>query len=134
MNSEVSNIEKELQDLETKKQNAEARLSEIITAVIKKIGSNHNQPGPQIVNSKDLLGHPWSPSFYDWNASREAIMEFLSKLPVQKWKMSLIDKLVSAKNGEDYVFFNSSYSVNGIRYTNNIPVSTDFIKAILEEL
>ena len=48
--------------------------------------------------------------------------------------MSLIDKLVSKKDNEDWVFFDSSYSVNGYRYTNKIPVSTEFINEIIEAL
>ena len=56
------------------------------------------------------------------------------KLPVGKWKMSLIDKLTSAKKNEDWVFFESSYSINGVKYTNKVPVSTEFLTMIIESL
>lgn len=42
MKKEVSNIEKELHDLEVKKQQAENRLSEIIKSTIEKIAKQHN--------------------------------------------------------------------------------------------
>lgn len=134
MNAEVSNIEKELQDLETKKQNAEARLSEIITDTINKIASEHGSSRYSIVKSNELFGRPWAPTLFDWNKAGAAIKEFLVKLPVGKWKMSLIDKLTSAKKNEDWVFFESSYSINGVRYTNKVPVSTEFLKMIIESL
>jgi len=134
MNSEVSNIEKELQDLEIKKQNAEARLSEIINDTINKIASEHGSSTYNVVKSSEFFGRPWAPTLFNWNEAGNAIKEFLSKLPVRKWKMSLIDKLTSAKKNEDWVFFESSYSINGVRYTNKVPVSTEFLKMIIESL
>ena len=134
MNLEVSNIEKELQDLETKKQNVEARLSEIITDTINKIASEHGSSTYSIVKSSELFGRPWAFTLFDWNKAGDVIKEFLVKLPVGKWKMSLIDKLTSAKKNEDWVFFESSYNIKSVRYTNKVPVSSKFLKMIIESL
>jgi hypothetical protein len=86
-----------------------------------------------IVKCSDLIGNPWNVEFHDWYASKDVLLQFLSTKPAEKWHDCVIKLAESAKDGAVYVQIpqkvNAYYSK-----TTKIPISSEFIQAVLAKL
>lgn len=89
-------------------------------------------PNCFVISVKEIIGNPWNPHFYDWEQAVKIVMKFLESKSVENWKSELQHKLDEAKDKP--VVFVHTYYVDGLRFSNSIPVDPEFIKKIIEKL
>lgn len=85
-----------------------------------------------VINSSELCGNPWNPSYYDWVASSNVVVEYLQGKDVKKWKSLLQEKLDKA-NGKIIEFEKKAYC-KGYAYTTKTPIERIFIEKIVSKL
>lgn len=143
LNPSLEEIEDELKELEERKKELQALYASKCDLAIKeaveksvqekKIKRLSMSPNCIIINFSDLIGKPWNVEFHDWYASKDVLLQFLSTKPAEKWHDCVIKLAESAKNGAVYVPMprkvNTYYSK-----TTTIPISNEFIQAVLAKL
>lgn len=85
-----------------------------------------------IVNSREIVGKPWNPSYYDWEASGKVVLDYLQRKDVKQWKSILQEKLKNCK-GKD-VEFESKIRCQGYDYVTKTPIERSFIEKIIGKL
>ena len=116
----------------------EAELVKAITEAINEVGKEnpHNirrvSKNIFIINSSELLGSPWNPSYYDWEASGKVVIEYLQGKDVKKWKSLLQNKLNNTQG--KIIEFEKKIYYNGYVYTNKTPIERIFIEKIVSKL
>jgi hypothetical protein len=101
-----------------------------------------------IINYSDLIGNPWSPSFYNWVAAADDVINYLLKAEpncVEKWGNILAEHCKKAKGNvvEIPKVVNNNYIIKDmIRENKNgdgwvyakykINVNKDFIEKIFQ--
>jgi hypothetical protein len=101
-----------------------------------------------IINYSDLIGNPWSPSFYNWVAAADDVINYLLKAEpncVEKWGNILAEHCKKAKGNvvEIPKVVNNNYIIKDmIRENKNgdgwvyakykINVNKDFIEKIIQ--
>lgn len=136
----IDELEQKIEQLNIEKEQFEEKLKQLINAsmqeAIEKSVKEHkiNRISKHIftVKSSQLIGNPWNPSFYDWEASAKILFEHLSKIQPKKWRSEL-QSLYDKKDGNriDLLF---KRQFMGTQWTEKIPVSAEFIKKIIEKL
>lgn len=135
---EVKSILKRFDDIANELKELEAALVAAITETIKEVSKENPHNIRQIsknifiINSSELLGNPWNPSFYDWEASGKVVLEYLQGKNVKMWKSLLQEKLDKQK-GKTIDFEKKTYC-NGYAYTNKTPIDRVFIEKIVSKL
>lgn len=135
---EVKNILQRFDDIANELKELEAALVVAITEAINEVSkeNTHNikkvSKNIFIINSSELLGNPWNPSYYDWEASGKVVLEYLQGKDVKKWKSLLQEKLDKSK-GKTVEFENKAYC-SGYVYTNKTPIERVFIEKIVSKL
>ena len=84
------------------------------------------------IQYSQLIGKPWSPSFYDWNQSAEFIIGYLKNKPCTDWKKILQSKLEKATG--DVVPFETKTGSGYYKTTYTTPVDKRFIEKIIAKL
>lgn len=84
------------------------------------------------IQYSQLIGKPWSPSFYDWNASAEFIIDYLKNKPCTDWKKILQYKL--EKPTGEVVYFDKTTGSGYWKTTIKIPIDKRFIEKIISNL
>lgn len=148
MNPTLQEIEEELDELEQRKKELKAiyekKCNAVIMEAIKKSTQEKKIKRPTenskiiLINYSDLIGNPWNYEFYDWYASKDILLEYLSKKPIENWRES-IEKLVeSEKNGVVYVPMKrlcyEYYTKRQITISEKTPISLEFLKSVLSNL
>lgn len=84
-----------------------------------------------IIKSSQMIGRPWSPAFYDWEASAKFVKETLENRDVTEW-VSIMEKwLESAKMNTIEV--KRRLKVLGSYYQEfTTPIDKAFIEKVLE--
>ena len=135
---EVKSILKRFDDIANELKELEAALVLAITETIKEVSKENPHNIRQIsknifiINSSELLGNPWNPSFYDWEASGKVVLEYLQGKDVKKWK-SLLQEKLNKQKGKTIDFEKKAYC-NGYAYTNKTPIDRAFIEKIVSKL
>jgi len=135
---EVKNILKRFDDIANELKELEAKLVLAITEAINEVSKEnpHNirraSKNIFVINSSELCGKPWNPSYYDWTASGNVVLEYLQGKDVKKWKSLLQEKLNNTK-GKIIEFEKKTYC-NGYAYTNKTPIDWVFIEKIVSKL
>lgn len=135
---EVKNILKRFDDIAEELKRLEAELAKAITEAINEVAKEnpHNirrvSKNIFIIKSSELCGNPWNPSYYDWAASSNVVLEYLQGKDVKKWKSLLQGKLDNTK-GKIIEFEKKTY-YNGYVYTNKTPIERIFIEKIVSKL
>lgn len=135
---EVKSILKRFDDIADELKELEAALVVAITEAINEVAKEnpHNirkvSKNIFIINSSELLGNPWNPSYYDWEASGKVVLEYLQGKDVKKWKSLLQEKLDKSK-GKIVEFEKKAYC-SGYVYTNKTPIERVFIEKIVSKL
>lgn len=86
-----------------------------------------------VINYSDLIGNPWNVEFYDWYASKDVLLQFLYTKPAEKWHDCIIKLAESAKNGVVYIQMPQKVNAYYTK-TTKIPISSEFIQAVLAKL
>lgn len=126
-------IEYTQRELRTLNLEAKEKLIEIITEV----ADSHkiNRLGKAfIIKKSELLGKPWSPSYFDWKESKKALLKKLDDLFLkgkQEPILEFIYFLNELLNQKDQVQKGvcSIYTKQG-----TIPINAEMIKKILEKI
>ena len=86
-----------------------------------------------VVKYSDLIGNPWSSSFYDWRQSAKVVIDYLKNRPVTDWKRVLEEKL---EKGSGPILFEKRGSSLGVRasFSTSTPISRVFIQKIVDKL
>lgn len=135
---EVKSILKRFDDIANELKELEDALVVAITETINEVSKEnpHNirkaSKNIFIINSSELLGNPWNPSYYDWEASGKVVLEYLQGKDVKKWKSLLQEKLDKSK-GKIVEFEKKAYC-SGYVYTNKTPIERVFIEKIVSKL
>lgn len=135
---EVKSILKRFDDIANELKELEAALVVAITKAINEVSKENPHKIRQvsknifIINSSELLGNPWNPSYYDWEASGKVVLEYLQGKDVKKWKSLLQEKLDKGK-GKTVEFEKKAYC-SGYVYTNKTPIERAFIEKIVSKL
>lgn len=135
---EVKSILKRFDDIANELKELEDALVVAITETINEVSKEnpHNirkvSKNIFIINSSELLGNPWNPSYYDWEASGKVVLEYLQGKDVKKWKSLLQEKLDKSK-GKTVEFEKKAYC-SGYVYTNKTPIERVFIEKIVSKL
>lgn len=135
---EVKSILKRFDDIANELKELEDALVVAITETINDVSKEnpHNirkvSKNIFIINSSELLGNPWNPSYYDWEASGKVVLEYLQGKDVKKWKSLLQEKLDKSK-GKTVEFEKKAYC-SGYVYTNKTPIERVFIEKIVSKL
>ena len=96
---EVKTILQRFDDIAEELKRLEAELVKAITEAVKEISEEnpHNinkiAPNCYVIKASQLIGNPWNPSYYDWEASGKVVLDYLQKKDVKKWKAILQEKL-----------------------------------------
>lgn len=124
---------RKLEELERQKQELESTLQSLVMGVIKEIASENpiNRLGSNcfIVRSSDMIGNPWNPEFYDWEAAGKILVNRLLKISPSKWKEHLSFLLEG-----DFDSGKSVYVVVGVSPKYRVPLNRKFISKILDKL
>lgn len=116
----------------------EETLKKVITEVVEEVSKENpheiKRVGDNcfIVKASQLIGRPWNPSYYDWNAAGKALLEYLKKKDVKKWKSILQEKLDASK--DESIEFESTITIDGRTWTNKTPLERHFIEKIVAKL
>lgn len=135
---EVKSILKRFDDIANELKELEAELVLAITEAIKEVSKENPHNIRQIsknifiINSSELLGNPWNPSYYDWEASGKVVLEYLQGKDVKKWKSLLQEKLDKTKGKT--IEFEKKVCCQGYIYTNKTPIERAFIEKIVSKL
>ena len=135
---EVKNILKRFDDIAEELKRLEAELVKAITEAINEVAKEnpHNirrvSKNIFIIKSSELCGNPWNPSYYDWAASSNVVLEYLQGKDVKKWKSLLQGKLDNTKGKIKKKKKKTYY--NGYVYTNKTPIERIFIEKIVSKL
>lgn len=135
---EVKSILKRFDDIANELKELEAALVVAITEAINEVSKENPHKIRKvsknifIINSSELLGNPWNPSYYDWEASGKVVLEYLQGKDVKKWKSLLQEKLDKSK-GKTIEFEKKAYC-QGYIYTNKTPIERVFIEKIVSKL
>lgn len=137
MNKSIYEIQKELKELETKKNKLENKLMLIITCAIDEVAKSQvlNRIGEHciLIKFSDLVGQPWNYEFYDWKQSVKVVYQFLNQKHVTEWQSALQNKLDSTPLEKPVIFTFTKGS--GVWKTiNKVPVSYKFIQEIINQL
>ena len=126
----IQYTQRELQALNLE---AKERLIKIITEVadshkINRIGKAF------IIKKSELLGKPWSPSYFDWKESKKALLKKLDDLFLKGKQEPILEYIYFLNellNQKDQVQKGvcSIYTKQG-----TIPINTEMIKKILEKI
>lgn len=133
----LSEIKRKSDELEAQIKQLQVELKNTIIAAIneaaegnpyhiKKLGANIF-----IIKSSQMIGRPWSPAFYDWEASAKFVKETLENRDVTEW-VSIMEKwLESAKMNTIEV--KRRLRVWGSNYQEfTTPIDKAFIEKVLE--
>lgn len=140
-NPTLEQIEAELKELEERKKYLQKLYASKCDLAIKEAIEKSAQekklkrvsPNIIIINYSDLIGNPWNVEFYDWYASKDVLLQFLSTKPAEKWHDCVIKLAESAKNGAVYVQMPQKVNYYYTK-TTKIPISSEFIQAVLAKL
>lgn len=136
----ISELEQRIEQLNNEKERLEETLKQVIGVSMKEAIEESvkeqriNRISKHIFTVKfsQLIGNPWSPSFYDWEASANILFDYLIKIQPRKWRnelQSLYDK--RSGNRVDLPF---KRQFSGSKWTEKTPISAEFIKKIIEKL
>lgn len=135
---EVKSILKKFDDIANELKELEAALVAAITEAVKEISEEnpHNinriAPNCYVIKASELIGKPWNPSYYDWEASGKVVLDYLQKKDVKKWKAILQEKLDKSKGNS--IDFESTTTINGYTWTNKTPIERVFIEKIIAKI
>ena len=135
---EVQSILKRFDDIANELKELEAALVAAITEAVKEISEEnpHNinkiAPNCYVIKASELIGKPWNPSYYDWEASGKVVLDYLQKKDVKKWKAILQEKLEKSKDNS--IDFESTTTINGYTWTNKTPIEKAFIEKIIAKI
>lgn len=135
---EVKTILQRFDDIAEELKRLEAELVKAITEAVKEISEEnpHNinkiAPNCYVIKASQLIGKPWNPSYYDWEASGKVVLDYLQKKDVKKWKTILQEKL--DKSNDNSIDFESTITINGCTWTNKTPIERSFIEKIVSKL
>lgn len=138
--NKIEELEHQIKVLDQKKKELEVHLEETIRETVKiALESAKEQKIKRIskniiiVKYSQLMGNPWNPSFYEWEASAKMLFDYLSKLHPNKWRSEL-QTLYDKRNGnrvdlpfKQMVWFNSYR-------TEKKPIPAEFVKRIIDKL
>lgn len=137
MDKSIEEVNKEIALLEERKAELENLIEQIVYNAMFRAAQAKpmNRIGRHcfIVKYSDLIGHPWSPSYYDWEKSIDIVKRFLKSKPKSEWKNALEKKLEETKPGKEVVFV-LSFGSGLFKYVQSIPVSPKFIQEIIHQL
>jgi len=137
-NQTLEQIEREINELEERKrflqklyeQKCETAIKEAIEESAQEKKIKRVSQHIIIVNHSDIIGNPWNAEFHDWYASKDVLLQFLSKKPAESWRDCILKLADNAKDGVVYVPItrkvDSYYSK-----TTKTPISLDFVQAVL---
>lgn len=135
---EVQSILQRFDEIADELKKLEAALVEAITEAVKEIskenphGIKRIAPKCFTIRASQLIGNPWNPSYYDWEASGKVVLEYLQKKDVKKWKSILQEKLEKSKDNS--IEFESTTTINGYTWTNKTPIERTFIEKIIAKM
>ena len=140
-NPTLGQIEAELKELEERKKYLQKLYASKCDLAIKEAIEKSAQekkikrvsPHIIVINYSDLIGNPWNVEFHDWYASKDVLLQFLSTKPAEKWHDCVIKLAESAKNGAVYVQMPQKVNAYYTK-TTKIPISSEFIQAVLAKL
>lgn len=134
----IKEIQVKIKDLLKLKAQLEADLGNAIVSVINEIGAenpnNIKRINKQcyIINFSQIINKPWSPLYFDWEASAEFVINELDGKPKEDWVKILQSKLESKEN---YAKFTKvTKDGYGRNITNTIPIDRRFIEKIIEKI
>lgn len=135
---EVKTILQRFDDIAEELKRLEDELVKAITEAVKEISEEnpHNinkiAHNCYVIKASQLIGNPWNPSYYDWEASGKVVLDYLQKKDVKKWKTILQEKL--DKSNDNSIDFESTITINGCTWTNKTPIERSFIEKIVSKL
>lgn len=86
-----------------------------------------------IIKHSELIGNPWSVSFYNLEESAKVVLKFLSNKDVTKWKKLLEEKLEKCDSNK-VEFEECRVNRYGHKVTYKIPINKIFIEKIVEKI
>lgn len=138
MNDNVKKLTDELLAIQAKKDEVEKALKEVMKDVIREAGKDNPHNIKRLggksftVSSKEVMGHTWSPTYYDWESAVEPLVAYLEKRPIEDWKQALQELLDKSVYGQ--VNLDKKYQYNYRTMTTTTPVDAEFIRRIIEKL
>lgn len=140
-NPSIAQIEEELKELEERKKYLqELYASKCDIAIREAIEKSAQEKKLKrisshiiLINHSDLIGNPWNVEFHDWYASKDVLLQFLSTKPAEKWHDCIIKLAESAKDGAVYIQMPQKVNAYYTK-TTKIPISSEFIQAVLAKL
>lgn len=138
MNTSIKKLSDELNAINAKRAEVEEQLKSIMTDVIEEAGKTNAHGIKKLggksfsVSSRELVGHTWSPTYYDWEQAVEPLVAYLEKKPATEWKSALQELLDKSVYGQ--VRIESTKYYNGNRVKTDTVVDSEFIRSIIEKL
>lgn len=130
INQEISKLNEELKCLESALENA---ITSAIDEIAKKQKIRRINEHCFVVRFSDLIGSVWNTEFFDWVESAKIVKKFLQGKPASQWVDSLKKKLEESRDNKTVVF-EQTISCRGYKTVNKIPVSSEFIRLIVNNL
>lgn len=138
MEKSLNDIQKELDALEKQKRELEIEIEHVINAAMQRVAASQklNRISEHIftIRFSDMIGQPWNPSFYDWNKSIDILKKFLRSKPAVQWQSALQNKLSATKCNSPVIFSFTYSNPSWGRMTERVPVSSQFIQEIINQL
>lgn len=136
---EINEIKNRLTEIRQESQILEEKWRECIVNVITDVSKEnyHNihkiSEHIYIIKHSEMIGNPWSVSFYNWEESAKVVLKFLSNKDVTKWKQILEEKLEKC-NSNKVEFEECRVNKYGYKVTYKIPINKNFIEKIVEKI
>jgi hypothetical protein len=137
----IEEIRNRIAELSKEKEMLEGNLQEAMISAIQEIAKENPYGVKRIgkgikmatLNSSQMFDKPWSFEFFDWEASANAVLNYLEKTPVTNWKKKLTELLDT--NGEVVELKKRGTIWPG--YTGIVqrtPIERRFIEKIIEKI
>lgn len=137
----IKELEKELKELLERKTALDEKFKDAFIKAACEIAENENPNEIKRINKNcfivrfsQVVGNPLTPSFYDWRASIDLIVETLEKKPKTEWVSTLKEWAENANKTEHiYLKRKDTYGYGNIM-TRTIPIDKRFINKIIDNI
>lgn len=133
----MENILRRIQDTQRELKSLNLEAKEEITKIITEVADSHkiNRIGKAfIIKKSELIGKPWSPSYFDWKDGKKALLKKLDDLFLKEKQEPIfefiyfLNELLNQKDQLQKGIC-SIYTKQG-----TIPINAEMVKNILEKI
>lgn len=137
----IKEIDKELKELLKRKTALDEKFKDAFIKAVCEIGENENPNEIKRINKNcfivrfsQVVGNPLTPSFYDWRASIDLIVETLEQKPKTEW-VSTLKKWVENANKTEHIYLTRNVTNGyGTIKTNKIAIDKRLINKIIDNI